>query len=303
MYKYRITVFTPTYNRAYIIENLYRSLQKQQFNDFEWLVVDDGSTDDTEGLFSRWQNEENAFVIRYCKTPNGGKHRAINKGLDLAEGEIFFTMDSDDTLTEDALLKVDKWFDEIKDEPHLAGIIANRGYTKDDTINPPFHQEYLDKTMLDMYTYRENDKLVLNGERAIIFYTDIHKKYRFPEFEGENFMTECVVYNRMAKDGYKMRFYKDIIWIFEYLEDGLTKSGTSIFLKNPRGYGLSLAEKAKFLGDSLSKKLRMYYTFTCDLSSLYNTKTISECIGAPHIIIKLCNMVHNLRVKNKKHVK
>lgn len=297
MYKHRITLFTPTYNRAYIIENLYNSIKKQTFKDFEWLVVDDGSTDNTEELFDKWQDENNDFVIRYYKTQNGGKHRAINKGLDLADGEIFFTMDSDDTLTADALEKVDFWFDEIKDTPGLAGIIANRGYTKNDTINPPFKDRFLDKTMLDMYTYKENGEYVLNGERAIVFYTDIHKEYRFPEYNGENFMTECVVYNRMAKDGYKMRFYKDIIWVFEYLEDGLTKSGTSIFLKNPRGYGLSLKEKAQFLGDSLLKKIRMYYTFTCDLSSLYNAKIISECIGAPVWFISICQKIHKLRNK------
>ena len=105
MYKHRITVFTPTYNRAYIISNLYESLKTQTFTDFEWLVVDDGSNDNTEALFENWINEDNFFSIRYVKTPNGGKHRAINKGLELAEGELFFTMDSDDTLTNDALLK------------------------------------------------------------------------------------------------------------------------------------------------------------------------------------------------------
>ncbi len=303
MYKRRITVFTPTYNRAYIISNLYNSIKKQTFKNFEWLVVDDGSTDNTEDLFKKWQHEDNDFVIRYYKTVNGGKHRAINRALDLADGEIFFTMDSDDTLTEDALEKVNLWFDEIKGVSAMGGVIANRGYTKDDTINPPFKEDFLDKTMLDMYTYQENGEYVLNGERAIIFYTDIHKKYRFPEYDGENFMTECVVYNRMAKDGYKMRFYKDIIWIFEYLEDGLTKSGTSIFLKNPRGYGLSLKEKADFLGDSPLKKFKMYYTFTCDLSHLYSTKLISECIGAPHFVIKLCNVVHRLGDKVKKIIR
>ncbi|MBQ7385547.1 MAG: glycosyltransferase family 2 protein [Ruminococcus sp.] len=84
MYKRRITVFTPTYNRAYIISNLYNSIKKQTFKNFEWLVVDDGSTDNTEDLFKKWQHEDNDFVIRYYKTVNGGKHRAINRALNLA---------------------------------------------------------------------------------------------------------------------------------------------------------------------------------------------------------------------------
>ena len=100
-FSYKITVFTPTYNRAYILENLYRSLQRQSFTDFEWLVVDDGSSDGTKALFERWQKEDNPFPIRYCYKENGGKCRAINYGLKLAQGELFFTVDSDDYLTDD----------------------------------------------------------------------------------------------------------------------------------------------------------------------------------------------------------
>ena len=82
-----ITVFTPTYNRGYIIENLYKSLKKQKSNNFEWLVIDDGSTDNTKELFEKWQNEKNKFDIRYIKTNNDGKPRAINKALKIARGK------------------------------------------------------------------------------------------------------------------------------------------------------------------------------------------------------------------------
>ena len=108
-FTYKITVFNPTYNRAYIIETLYRSLQRQTYRDFEWLVVDDGSADNTKELFETWQQEDNFFPIRYVKQENGGKCRAINHGLELADGELFFTVDSDDYLTDDALEKVAAW--------------------------------------------------------------------------------------------------------------------------------------------------------------------------------------------------
>ena len=89
-----ITVFTPTYNRAYIIENLYRSLQNQTTSDFEWLVIDDGSKDNTKELFTNWILENTNFPIRYYKVENGGKHRAINKATDIANGKLFFIVDS-----------------------------------------------------------------------------------------------------------------------------------------------------------------------------------------------------------------
>lgn len=289
-----ITVFTPTYNRAYIIENLYRSLQRQTYTNFEWLVVDDGSSDNTAALFAQWQQDSNPFPIRYVRQENGGKCRAINRGLDLARGKWFFTVDSDDYLTDDALEKVAGWCAELEPGGKIMGIVANRGYTPVDTVNYLFDEPYLDRSLLEIYTLFRNGRQVFDGERAFVFSTEFHKKYKYPEFENENFMTEAVVWNRMAHDGYKMRFYNDIIWVFEYMDDGLTKAGGSIFLKNPRGYGLCLKEKAEFLHWSKLQVLRMWYTFTCDLSDRYSSKDIAEFIGAPRCLIAFINACHKL---------
>ena len=291
-YRYKLTLFTPTYNRAYILNTLYRSVQRQTYRNFEWIIVDDGSADNTEELVKDWIADGNDFPIRYYKVPNGGKCRAINRGLELAEGELFFTMDSDDYLTDDALEKVVSWFEQIDPNGEIKGIVANRGYSPTETVNYLFKEAYLDKTLLDIYTMKRDGKQVFDGERAFVFYTDFHKDYLYPEFEGENFMGEAVTWNRMAHDGFKMRFYNDIIWVFEYKDDGLTKAGSSIFLKNPKGYGLMLKEKADFLGWSKKQILKMWYTFTCDLSLLYTSKEIAGFIGAPYLLIAAINTVH-----------
>lgn len=283
----KITVFTPTYNRAYIIENLYRSLQRQTATCFEWLVVDDGSADNTEELFRTWKQENNTFPIRYYRQENGGKCRAINRGLELAEGELFFTVDSDDYLTDDALEKILLWESELPKGPYYCGFAGNLGTTQNETPNHIFEEAYYDGTALDRYG-------VVDGERAMVFYTEIHRNYPYPVFDGEKFMTEAVTWNRMAADGYKTRFYNDIIWVYEYKEDGLTRAGSSLFLNNPRGYGLWLREKAQFQGISIREKLQMYYTFTCDLSMRLSEKEIADCIGAPHPLIALLSMVHKL---------
>ena len=294
MFTKRITVFTPTYNRAYIIQNLYESLKRQTYMDFEWLVVDDGSTDNTNTLFEEWMNKDTAVTIRYYKTNNGGKHRAVNYALDLADGEIFFVVDSDDYLTDDALEKVNMWFQSIEGMDYLVGIAANKGSSTTETVNPLFQTHYLDKSLLEMNSYMENGKKVIGGERALCFYTEFHRKYRYPEFEGERFETEAVVYNRMAHDGFKTRFFNDIIWIYEYKQDGLTQAGTSLFLNNPYGYGLWLREKAKFSKDTIFQQMKMEYTFTCDLADKYSLETISECISAPIELIKLYLFLHKL---------
>lgn len=235
-----ITVFTPTYNRAYIINRLYESLQRQEIHNFEWLVVDDGSVDETEELFRTWMNNESKFPIRYYKKKNGGKCRAINFALDLAKGKLFFVVDSDDYLTDDALKKIIAWEKSLPKDEKYCGVAGNLGMSSNFTPNTLFETDYYDGTLLDRYRN-------IDGERALAFFTEIHKKYRYPEYSGEKFMTEAVIYNRMANDGYKMRFYNDIVWIYEYRSDGLTKAGNSLFLNNPRGYGLWLKEKALFM--------------------------------------------------------
>lgn len=283
----RITVFTPTYNRAYILHNLYESLRRQTFHDFEWLIIDDGSIDNTEELVRGWIAEENKFPIRYYKVPNGGKCRAINRALELAQGELFFTVDSDDYLTDDALEKVARWSWELPQTEKYCGFAGNLGATEKDTPNTLFEEQYREGTALDRYK-------MIDGERAMVFFTDVHRRYLYPVFNGEKFMTEAVAWNRMAVDGYKMRFYNDIIWIYEYKEDGLTKAGSRLFLNNPRGYGLWLREKAKFEHAGIMQRLRMIYTFACDLELLHDTRTIAQSIGAPMLLIAAMKTIHRM---------
>lgn len=286
-YPYKITVFTPTYNRAYIIENLYRSIQRQTFTDFEWLVIDDGSSDGTEELFQKWMQEDNGFPIRYCKKENGGKCRAINRALEMAQGELFFTVDSDDYLTDDALEKVAAWEALLPKNEKFCGIVANRGTTPDSTPNPMLEGPYLDGNAFDMYG-------PALGEKALVFYTDIHKQYLYPEFPGERFMTEAVTWNRMAWDGYKIRYYNDIIWIWEYKPDGLTKAGYKVFLDNPQGTALFFREKAVYFDYSLKMKLGMWYGYICDARWMRTEEQLAEDIAMPRWLVKPMKWVDSL---------
>lgn len=286
-FDYKITVFTPTYNRAYILENLYRSLQRQTYRDFEWLVVDDGSSDNTEELFQRWSREDNFFPIRYCKQENGGKCRAINRGLEQAGGELFFTVDSDDYLTDDALEKVARWESELPKDGSYCGFAGNLGTAPDVTPNKPLPGAFFDGTAFDRYG-------IVEGERALVFFTEIHRRYLYPEFPGEKFMTEAVTWNRMANDGYKMRFYNDIIWIYEYKEDGLTRSGYDLFLNNPQGTGLFFREKAKFFHYPPKTMLGMWYGFTCDAMNRCSNAQIAEYIDMPRWLVAPMKGLHNL---------
>lgn len=286
-FSYPVTVFTPTYNRAYILGNLYHSLQRQTCMDFEWLIVDDGSADDTKALVASWQGEENPFPIRYVYQENGGKCRAINRGLKEADGRLFFTVDSDDYLTDDAIEKVIRWDGELPKDGHFCGYVGNRGITPTQTPNRLFPGGYLDGTALDRYDQ-------VDGERAFVFYTEIHRKYLYPEFPGEKFLTEAVTWDLMAHDGYKMRFYNDIIWIWEYKDDGLTRAGYRVFLENPQGTGLFFRQKAEFLHYSLWNKLTLWYGYATDAMDRCTDEQIASYIGMPKALVPPCRWLHGL---------
>ena len=238
----QITVFTPAYNRGYIIENLFRSLQRQTYQDFEWIVVDDGSKDDTPEKMKMFQAEPHSFPIRYFRVENGGKHRAINLGVKEAAGTLFFIVDSDDYLTDDALESVVAYEASIplNEKKHFAGVCGQRGYSSEIPIGKTFSGDILDITTLERPAYG------IGGDKSEVFYTEILKQYPFPEIDGEKFITECVVWDKIAAAGYRLRFFNRIVMICNYLPDGLTAQGNTLFRKNPKGWGLYIAQSVEY---------------------------------------------------------
>lgn len=245
MNKVKITVFTPTYNRAYTLERLYKSLLNQTCYDFEWLIVDDGSTDGTSALIDSFQNNQ-LFDVRYYRQENSGKHIAINNGVDLAKGELFFIVDSDDYLTINSIETIITWENSINDKSNFAGIAGNKGFTNESIIGRTFSGKYVDATSL------ERDKYHIEGDKAEVFYTNILKQFPFPVFDGERFITENVVWYRIAAEGYKLRWFNEIIYIAEYLEDGLSAKQIQLYVDNPKGFALSIKQKIKY--QDLGKK-------------------------------------------------
>lgn len=233
-----ITVFTPTYNRAYIIHKLYESLCRQTFSDFEWLVVDDGSADNTAQLLSGYV-EEGRIPIRYIKQPNGGKHRAINRAITEARGELFFIVDSDDYLTDNALERLWFYYDQIKDDPDFAGVGGLRIYSNGSVIGLKREFSVMDADEIDIKQY-------LGGDRATAHKTEVLARYPFPEYDGEKFLSEGVIWTRLAQK-YKMRFFYEGIYVCEYLPDGLSFHNRVTHRESPRGSMIVYAEEARYL--------------------------------------------------------
>lgn len=230
-----ITIFTPTFNRAYIITNLYESLLRQTHSDFEWLIIDDGSTDGTEELIASFI-EEGKIMIRYYKQDNGGKHRAINKGVALAKGELFFIVDSDDYLTDDAVEKILNKYNNIADESEVAGVSFRRGYDFNQVIG---HPVYFEDKLLSVFDFRY--RLKVSGDQAEVYKTDVLKAFPFPMIEDERFCPESLVWNRIGKN-YQLLWTSDIIYICNYLADGLTAKITKLRMQSPIASMLTYSE-------------------------------------------------------------
>lgn len=290
------TIFTPTYNRAYILGELYKSLQQQTDYQFEWLIVDDGSTDDTNAIVSKWITEETRFPIRYFKKENGGKHRAINFALQYARGEYFFIVDSDDRLVPNAIETVSK---QMKNLPRdgckkYAGICNCRGYSPTERMGTSFQGEYVDCTSL------EREKYGITGDKAEVFYTDVMRQYPFPEFDGEKFITECVVWDKMAADGFNLRFFNEIIYLCEYREDGLTQQGLDLYYRNPQGYGYALRMARQY--QKYSRPLSDYLDTECYLHwrQERSITEIATLIGTSRSRLLYISIIRYLREKGSK---
>lgn len=233
-----ITILTPTYNRASLLPRLFDSLLRQTSKDFEWIVVDDGSTDDTREVVANLKEKcGGAFPMGYVYKANGGKHMAINIGAERARGELLFIADSDDLLTDDALETVANSWHDISDDKSFAGI-AGLDIAMDtrEVIGSGLPQGHIDCNAIDI-RYRHH----VTGDMKEVFRTEVLREFPFPEFAGERFCPEQLVWFRMARR-YRLRYINKPIYIADYQPDGITAGITRARMRNPSASMLTYAE-------------------------------------------------------------
>ena len=255
--EYKFTIFTPTYNRADLLKKLYESLKNQSFKNFEWLIVDDGSTDNTCETIQGFQ-EENIIDIRYIKKENGGKQRAYNVGVENAKGELFICLDSDDIYVENGLEIILKYWEKYSDDKKIAGMGYLSVYPNGEIIGVKFPKDEMISNQFEIYyDYK------VSGDKGLMFRTEVLKSYKFPEIDGEKFVTEAVVYNRISQT-YKILFVNEKIEIKEYHEDGLTSKYAKLLINNPKGNSIYHNERNFFKMLFKDKILNnaVYYKFS-----------------------------------------
>lgn len=251
----KITVFTPTFNRAHTLPKLYESLLQQTNKNFEWLIVDDGSTDNTHLLINNWINKGD-IEIQYFYQKNAGKMAAHNYGAYLSKEELFMCVDSDDYLFDSHVIEniIQKW-SSIKniDKKNISGIIAqkhiiNKNYQQNKLPDIPF------ETLSNLYL-----KYKYKGDTALIFQTNILKKYPFPQIPGEKFITEAYIYEQIDQK-YKFIIFPCNLFTCEYMDDGYTQNWVKTVINNPKGWKMYYKQHIEYC-HNINQKIQTIYRY------------------------------------------
>ena len=225
----QLTVFTPAYNRAHTLIRTYTSLVNQTCKAFIWLIIDDGSTDDTDKLVASWQEMDNGFEIQYIYKENGGMHTAHNTAYQNIKTELNVCIDSDDAMPNDAVQKIlEKWND-IKDKGY-AGIIGLDSDFQNSIIGKGFPEGLTETTVIEYYANGGK------GDKKLVYRTDIINKYpSYPVFEGEKYVSLSYKY-RLIDQHYKMAVLNEILCYVEYQSDGSSNTMWKQYRRNPKGF-------------------------------------------------------------------
>lgn len=222
-----VTIITPTYNRKTELEKLFYSLCRQSNSDFRWLVVDDGSEDETEKYIEDIRRDAR-FKIDYIKKENGGKHTALNLGIRHVNTQLTMIVDSDDILLPDAVEEISNIYNKYKDNKKIATFTFLKVNVDGKAIVPLEKEEFIANYI--EYRIKGNKP----GDMAEVFRTSVMKEYPFPEFEQEKFVSEDVCWIEIGKK-YDSVYIDKAIYQCEYLNDGLTCNDKPLKFKSPNG--------------------------------------------------------------------
>jgi len=282
----KLTVFTPTYNRAYMLPKLFESLQRQTAKDFDWLIIDDCSSDETEKLVKNLITKA-SFKIQYIYQENQGKHIAINTALKNIHTQYFTTVDSDDYLEDNAVKTI---FEKIPLIDHSKDIIAIASPIKilnQVTDGRKVTSNIVASTCDIIYQHK------IQCEATLIFKTELAKKFEYPIFSGEKFMLESVVFNRMDET-YKFLYIPESIVNAEYIPDGLTAQGKKKLIDNPKSAALAYKEKMNNLKIPLENR-KIFAKNYWDYETLTNKSFASKISKIKGMTLKFYMITYFLR--------
>lgn len=264
----QITVFTPTYNRAYCLHQCYESLIRQTCNDFIWLVVDDGSTDKTKELINMWISES-VISIEYIRQGNQGMHGAHNTAYEAIKTELNVCIDSDDYMPDDAIERILSFWNAYGND-EVSGIIGLDATNDQQVIGSKLPNHLKTSPLFDLY-YKHG----VTGDKKLVYRSSLTKKHRYPLFRKENYVGLAYKYYKLDME-YEMLLMNEVICHVEYLPDGSSNNMLEQYRRNPLGFSFYRKELMKLPFASLLFKFRQAIHYVS--SSLFsgNRKFLRE---------------------------
>jgi glycosyltransferase involved in cell wall biosynthesis len=275
----QLTVFTPTYNRAYCLQKCYESLKRQTDKNFSWLIIDDGSTDGTNELAAQWKKED-AIEIIYHWQENQGMHGAHNTAYKMINTELNVCIDSDDYMPDDAVEKILDFWNE-HGSSKVSGIVGLDAYHKGGIIGTALPENIGSSTLFDLY-----NKYGVTGDKKLVYRTELTKQYTYPNFHKEKYVGLAYKYFMLDQD-YKMLLMNEVICKVEYLSDGSSLNMLNQYRKNPKGFAFYRKElmKLPFAGSAFKFRQAIHYVSSSLLSR--NWKFIKETPNKPLTVLAL----------------
>lgn len=225
----QLTVFTPTYNRAHTLPRTYESLCRQNNKDFIWMIIDDGSSDDTAELVQNWKNTNPDFEIQYFYKENGGMHTAHNVAYENITTELNMCIDSDDCAADGAVDKILSMWAGVRNKGY-AGIIGLDADFEGHIIGKGFSKNMTETTLSGYYAAGGQ------GDKKLVYRTDIIKEYPpYPVFKDEKYVALAYKYRLIDQD-YKLVVLPEVLCNVEYQADGSSKTMWKQYLENPKGF-------------------------------------------------------------------
>ncbi|WP_194767571.1 glycosyltransferase family 2 protein [Tamlana sp. I1] len=264
-----LTIFTPTFNRAYCLHQCYNSLISQNNKNFIWLIIDDGSTDNTKQLVNSWVDEKKIDII-YHYQENQGMHGAHNTAYKLIDTPLNMCIDSDDWAAENAVMNILELWKQIEFDDSIAGIVGLDADKNDNIIGSKIPENITQSTLYDLY-----NKHHVKGDKKLVYKTAIVKQFPpYPIYKEERFVPLGYLY-QLIDQQYKLLTTNAVFCIVEYMEDGSSLNILKQYRRHPKGFAFSRKSRMQ-LGKSFKDRFKNAIHYVS--SSIFNKNTafISE---------------------------
>lgn len=262
-----LTIFTPTYNRADTLHLCYESLCRQTCRDFEWLVIDDGSTDGTRELVEGWQ-EEKKIPITYFYQENQGMHGAHNTAYRLIKTELNTCIDSDDYMPDDAVEKIVSFWKQ-QGNREVAGIIALNVDFKGKLIGIRLPEGVKRITVGGFYNHGGR------GDKKLIYRTEVINSYpEYPLFKGEKYVSLGYKYELIDQD-YELLILNEPVCCVNYQPDGSTMNMFRQYIRNPQGFAF-IRKQSMVLAPTAKRRFMEAIHYVSSSIMLRNRRFIQE---------------------------